>query len=75
MYYRIRETHSVAYLNDKEYVNNELKTLDTNISKIKDHINNKNNDSLSDIPKYKSASSFGEKNIEERYYSLAIYQL
>ena len=35
MYYRIRETHSTAYLNDKEYVNNELKTLDAHITKIK----------------------------------------
>ena len=34
MYYRIRETHSIAYLNDKEYVNNELKTLDTHINKL-----------------------------------------
>ena len=33
MYYRIRETHSTAYLNDKEYVNNELKTLGAHINK------------------------------------------
>ena len=35
MHYRMRETHSTAYLNNKEYVNNELKTLDTNITKLK----------------------------------------
>ena len=28
MYYRLRETQSTAYLNDKEYIDNELKTLD-----------------------------------------------
>ena len=75
MYYRIRETHSTAYLNDKEYVNNELKTLDTHINKIKHYMNNKNNDVLKDIPIYKTSSNIGKKNIEEKYYSLETYQL
>ena len=75
MYYRIRETHSIAYLNDKEYVNNELKTLDTHINKIKNRINNNDKDLLIDIPNYKSSTNIGKKNIEEKYYSLVTYQL
>ena len=35
LYYRLRGTYSIAYLNDKEYINNELKTLDTHINKLK----------------------------------------
>ena len=34
-YYGIRETNSISYLNDKEYINNELKLLDTQVSIIK----------------------------------------
>ena len=47
-------------------MHNELKTLDTQISKIKEHINNNNKDTLNDIPIYKSASLIGKKNIEEK---------
>merc|ERR1712112_775187 len=66
MYYRIRETHSIAYLNDKEYVNNELKTLDTHINKLKQNIINNNKEMLSDIPIYKSPNETRKNNIENK---------
>ena len=34
MYYRIREAHSLSYLNDKEYINDELKSMGTYINSL-----------------------------------------
>ena len=64
-YYRIRETHSISYLNDKEYINNELRTIDAPVSLIKNNINNRNNDSLNGILQYKTLSLIGKEHMEE----------
>ena len=38
MYYRIRGAHSISYLNGEEYIDNELKTIDTYVNLIENHI-------------------------------------
>ena len=75
MYYRIKSTLSIAYLNDKDFVNNELNTLDTYIRNIKNQLGNNDKEILKSTPIYKISSNIGKKNIEEKYYKLAIYQL
>ena len=62
MYYRIRETHSTSYINDEGYINNELKTLGAHVNIIENHINNKDEDILNNIPKYTTLSLIGTKN-------------
>ena len=52
MYYRIRETHSISYLNGEDY-NNELKTLDDYVNSIGNRIRNKDDEFLNNIIRYK----------------------
>ena len=61
-YYRIRETHSSAYRNDKEYINNELKTLDSQVSVLTNHVNSKNEDILNNILRCKTISLIGKEH-------------
>ena len=67
MEYRIRETHSTSYVNDKEYINNALKTLDSHVWSVKNHINNKNEDIVNKMSQCKTLSSVGESHTTEKY--------
>ena len=60
MYYWIRETHSISYLNGKEYINNELKTLDTYVNSISNHIQNNDEEFLNNIIHSKTSSIIGK---------------
>ena len=61
MYYRIRETHSISYLNDEAYINNELKSMGTYINSLGDQINNNDERLLRNIIYYKTLSDIGVK--------------
>ena len=60
MYYRIRDAHSISYLNGKEYINNELKTLDAHVNSIENHIND-NDDIVNNTQQSEALSFIGGK--------------
>ena len=60
MYYRIGETKRSAYLNDKEYVENEIKSLNTYINTTETYIDN-NDEELNNLIHYKTLSEKGKK--------------
>ena len=69
-YYGIRETQSIAYLNDKGYIDNELKTLDTYINLLANHILS-NEENLNNIIRYKTLSTIGKHRSEK--YRIWVY--
>ena len=66
MYYRIRETHSISYLNGAEYINNELKSTGTYINSIGNQIRNNHEGLLKNIIHYKTLSNIGEGRAENK---------
>ena len=72
MYYRIRGAHSTSYLNDKEYINNELETIDTHVRVIANQINRKNGEIFNNILQYRTLSLIGKDILELKYLRLEI---
>ena len=63
MYYRLKETHSISYLNGKEYINNKLMTLGSYIKTISLYITNNQECGLNNPMRYKTMNEEMRQNM------------